>query len=69
MRIFVHHNHGETLMPCKSRKAKFWLRNGRANVISRSTFTIQPLHGSVGCKQDLVLGVDTGHQEVGVSVT
>ena len=68
MRVFVINQHGETLMPCKPRKAKILLREGKAKVISRSPFTIQLKYGSTGYKQNLTLGVDTGHNEVGLSV-
>ena len=68
MRVFVINQHGEALMPCKPRKAKIRLREGKAKVISRSPFTIQLKYGSTGYKQDLTLGVDTGHNEVGLSV-
>ena len=68
MRVFVINKHGETLMPCKPRKAKILLREGNAKVVKRNPFTIQLKHGSTGYKQELTLGVDTGHNEVGLSV-
>jgi len=68
MRVFVINQHGEALMPCKPRKAKVLLREGKATVVSRNPFTIQLKYGSSGYKQDLTLGVDTGHSEVGISV-
>jgi hypothetical protein len=68
MRVFVINRHGEALMPCKPRKARVLLKEGKAKVISRSPFTIQLQYGSTGYKQDLTLGVDTGHNEVGLSV-
>lgn len=68
MRVFVINQHGEILMPCKPRKAKKLLKEGKAIVVSRSPFTIQLKYGSSGYKQDLTLGVDTGHKEVGLSV-
>ncbi len=68
MRVFVINKHGEALMPCKPRKAKILLRDGKASVAKRNPFTIQLKHGSTGYKQDLTLGVDTGHDEVGLSV-
>jgi len=60
--------HGEALMPCKPRKAKILLREDKARVVKRNPFTIQLKHGSTGYKQDLTIGVDTGHNEVGISV-
>lgn len=68
MRVFVINQHGKVLMPCKSRKAKILLSEGKAKVVTRSPFTIQLKYGSSGYKQDLTLGVDTGHNEVGLSV-
>ena len=68
MNVFVINKQGEALMPCKPRKAKILLREGKAKVVKRNPFTIQLKHGSTGYKQDLTLGVDTGHREVGISV-
>ena len=68
MEVFVMNQHGETLMPCSSRKARLLLESDKAKVIHRSPFTIQLIHGSTGYKQDLSLGVDTGHSAVGLSV-
>lgn len=68
MNVFVINLNGETLMPCNSRKARLLLESDKAKVIRRSPFTIQLNYGSTGYKQDLTLGVDTGHNEVGLSV-
>lgn len=68
MKVFVLNKQGETLMPCSSRKARLLLEGDKANVVKRNPFTIQLVHGSTGYKQDLTLGVDTGHNEVGLSV-
>lgn len=68
MRVFVINKHGESLMPCRPRKAKILIREGKATVIKRNPFTIQLKFGSAGYKQPLTLGVDTGHGEVGISV-
>lgn len=68
MRVFVINKQGEALMPCKPRKAKILLRERKATVVKRNPFTIQLKYGSTGYKQDLTLGVDTGHSEVGISV-
>src|SRR5699024_3739372 len=61
--------HGEPLMPCSPRKTRLLLKAGKAKVLQREPFTIQLLYGSTGYKQDITIGVDTGHSEVGVSVT
>ena len=68
MNVFVLNQHGEALMPCTPHKAKILLRAGKAHVIKRNPFTIQLNYGSTGYKQDLTLGVDTGHAQVGFSV-
>lgn len=69
MKVFVINMHGEPLMPCSPRKARLLLKAGKAMVVQREPFTIQLLYGSTGYKQDITIGVDTGHSEVGVSVT
>lgn len=68
MRVFVINMHGEPLMPCSPRKARLLLKEGKAKVVQREPFTIQLLHGSAGYKQEITIGVDTGHSNVGVSV-
>jgi N6-L-threonylcarbamoyladenine synthase len=68
MNVFVLNQHGEALMPCTPHKAKILLRTGKAHVIKRNPFTIQLNYGSTGYKQELTLGVDTGHTHVGFSV-
>src|SRR5699024_7700002 len=68
MKVFVINRHGEPLMPCSPRRARLLLKEGRAKVVQREPFTIQLLFGSTGYKQDITIGVDTGHKEVGVSV-
>ena len=68
MKVFIMNQQGEILMPCRSRKARLLLESGKAKVIRRSPLTLQLNYGSTGYKQDLTLGVDTGHNEVGLSV-
>ncbi len=68
MKVFVLNKQGETLMPCRPKKARILLRDKRATVVKRNPFTLQLKYGSTGYKQDLTLGVDTGHNEVGLSV-
>ena len=55
-------------MPCSPRKARILLKNGKARVLTRSPFTIQLKFGSSGYKQDITLGIDTGHNDVGISL-
>jgi len=68
MKVFVINMNGEPLMPCSQRKARILLKEGKAKVIQREPFTIQLNYGSAGYKQDITVGVDTGYNEVGVSV-
>ena len=68
MRVYVINKHGEPLMPCKPQRARKLLSSGKAKVVSREPFTIQLLFGCTGYKQEISMGVDTGHVNVGVSV-
>lgn len=56
-------------MPCKPRKARLLLKQGKAKVVKRTPFTIQLLFGSSGYKQEINLGVDAGSKHIGVSAT
>jgi hypothetical protein len=56
-------------MPCKPRKARLLLKEGKAKVIKRTPFTIQLLYGSSGYKQKINLGVDAGSKIIGLSAT
>lgn len=69
MLVYVINKHGEPLMPCKPRKARLLLKQGKAKVIKRTPFTIQLLHGSSGYKQPVSLGVDAGSKYIGISAT
>ena len=69
MFVFVINKNGKPLMPCKPKKAKDLLRQGRAKVINRTPFTIQLIYGSGGCKQPISLGIDPGVKKIGVSAT
>ena len=69
MLVFVKNKHSEPLMPCKPRKARLLLKQGKAKVIQRDPFTIQLLYGSSGYKQPISLGIDAGSKTIGLSVT
>ena len=56
-------------MPCKPRKARLLLKEGKAKVVNRTPFTIQLLYGSSGYKQSVNLGVDAGSKYIGLSAT
>lgn len=65
--VYVLNKRGEPLMPCSPRKAKVLLKQGKAKVVKRSPFTIQLTTATGETKQEIVLGVDTGYANVGVS--
>lgn len=69
MFVYVVNKNGNPLMPCKPRKTRILLRDGKAKVIGREPFTIQLLYGSSGYKQDISLGIDAGSKHVGVSAS
>ena len=56
-------------MPCKPRKARILLKEGKAKVLKREPFTIQLLYGSSGYRQPISLGVDAGSKHIGLSAT
>lgn len=67
MLVFVINRHGRPLMPCKPRKARLLLKEGKAKVAKREPFTIQLLYGSSGYKQPVSLGIDSGYSSTGLS--
>jgi hypothetical protein len=69
MLVYVINKHGKPLMPCKPRKARKLLKQGKAKVIKRAPFTIQLLFGSSGYTQEITLGVDAGSKHIGISAT
>lgn len=56
-------------MPCRPRKARLLLKEGKAKVVKMVPFTVQLLYGSSGYKQEVSLGVDAGTRHIGVSAT
>ena len=69
MLVYVLNKNGDPLMPCKPRKARILLRDGKAKVVKKIPFTIQLLYGSSGYTQDVSLGVDAGSKHIGISAT
>ncbi|AOY75930.1 hypothetical protein CLFO_05980 [Clostridium formicaceticum] len=67
MLVYVINKHGKPLMPCKPRKARKLLKQGKAKVVKRTPFTIQLLFGSSGYTQEIALGVDAGSKHIGIS--
>ena len=56
-------------MPCKPRKARLLLKQGKAKIVQMEPFTVQLLYGSSGYKQEVSLGIDAGTQHIGISAT
>ncbi len=67
MSVYVLSKNGKPLMPTNSGNARLMLRQGKAKVIKRTPFTIQLTYSSDNYKQDVVLGIDTGYKNVGLS--
>ena len=65
--VYVLNMNGNPLMPTSSKKAEDFLKKGEAKVVKRTPFTIQ-MTRITGCnKQEIVLGVDSGYENVGLS--
>lgn len=69
MLVYVINKRGKPLMPCKPKKARLLLKQGKAKIVKTEPFTIQLLYGSSGYKQKINLGIDAGSKEIGVSAT
>lgn len=67
MLVYVLNKHGKPLMPCKPRRARILLREGKAKVVNRKPFTIQLLYGSSSYKQSVTVGMDAGYSNIGLS--
>ncbi|MBF0443698.1 MAG: HNH endonuclease [Oligoflexales bacterium] len=66
--VYVLSCRGNPIMPCNPRKAKILLKQGKAKVINLRPFTIQLMVYGGETTQDLTVGVDSGYQNVGLSV-
>src|SRR5947207_4721545 len=67
--VYVLNCQSEPFMPCKPRKARLLLHEGKAKVMRMVPFTIQLLYGSSGYKQEVSLGINAGKHYIGVSAT
>jgi len=67
MLVFVLNKHGKPLMPCKPRKARKLLEDGKAKVVNNCPFTIKLLFGSSGYKQKVESSIVSSSSKIGVS--
>ena len=67
LRVPVLNIRGIPLMPTSCRKAKKFLKEGKAKVIKRIPFTIQLTIPTGETKQAITLGIDSGYQNIGFS--
>src|SRR4030042_3395214 len=65
--VYVLNKRGYPLMPTSSFKARKLLKQGRAVVVKRFPFTIQLTYVTGESKQNVILGVDSGYENVGLS--
>lgn len=67
MKVLVINKHGQPLMPTTPRIARLLLSEGKAKIFGRDPFTIQLIYGSSGYKQEVILGIDAGYENIGFS--
>lgn len=67
MKIFVQNKENNPLMPTNPRKARLLLKTGKAKIVKHDPFTIRLVHGSSGYNQPVVLGIDSGYNDIGFS--
>ena len=66
--VYVMNMRGQPLMPTTPRKARILLKGGKAKVIRRTPFTIQLTSATGETRQELILGIDSGYEHIGLSV-
>jgi len=66
-KVYVLNQRGEPLMPCSPRKARNLLKERKANVKTRTPFTIQLTIVTGETVQSVALGVDSGYTNIGLS--
>jgi len=65
--VYVLNMRGQPLMPTTPRKAKKLLKEDKAKVVKRTPFTIQLNYATGETKQEIILGVDSGFENIGIS--
>ena len=69
LKVFVINRNNRPLMPCSPKKARILLKENKAIVVKKNPFTIKLLYITRGHTQPLTLGIDTGDQNIGISVS
>ena len=69
MSVFVVGLNGCRLMPVSERKARLLLKGGKASVYRKVPFTIKLNYKTGSTVQPGYLGIDTGSQHIGVSLS
>ena len=67
--VYVLNQRNQPLMPCKHKRAKQLVKEGKAKVVKRLPFTIQLTKATGEAKQIINLGIDTGFGNIGFSAT
>lgn len=67
--VYVISQDGKPLMPCSNSIARLLLKQSKAKVKKRESFTIKLTYETTNYTQDLTLGVDTGSGTIGTSVS
>jgi hypothetical protein len=65
--VYVISKDGKALMPCSKAKARKLLKKQKAKIISHKPFTIQLLFESENQVQKVILGIDPGYENIGIS--
>jgi hypothetical protein len=65
--VYVLNMRGKPLMPTAPKKARILLKEGKAKVVKRTPFTIQLKYATGETKQEIILGVDSGYENIGLS--
>src|SRR3989304_4761448 len=65
--VYVLNMRGQPLMPTTPQKAKKLLKEGKAKVVRRTPFTIQLKYATGENRQPILLGVDSGYENIGLS--
>jgi hypothetical protein len=68
MLVYVLHQDGTPLMPCKPVIARLLLKSGKARVVRRTPFTIKLTYDTTKNTQELTLGIDSGSKTIGSAV-